>query len=128
MTTRARLLVFGRTPPKIVFSRTLETRRGHTLRLRKDNAVEEVSRLKEQSGKDLAVGGAGLAATFIEVGLVDEYRMFINPVVLGGGTPYFPALDLRIALELVETRTFGSQLFYLRYQCARGTSERGMST
>jgi dihydrofolate reductase len=72
--------------------------------------------LKEQPGKDLAVGGAGLASTLIELGLVDEYRLFVSPVVLGGGTPYFPPLDERIDLELVETRTFGSRVVYLRYR------------
>jgi len=100
--------------PKIVFSRTLDTVEGNA-RLVKDNAAEEVARLKEEPGKDLAVGGAGLASTFIKLGLVDEYRLFVSPVVLGGGTPYFPALDHRINLELVETRTFGSRVVYLRY-------------
>ena len=64
----------------------------------------------------LAVGGAGLASTFIKLGLIDEYRLFVSPVVLGGGTPFFPALDERIGLELVETRTFGSRVVYVRYQ------------
>jgi dihydrofolate reductase len=68
------------------------------------------------AGGDLAVGGAGLAASFTRQGLIDEYRLFISPVVLGGGTPYFPALDERIGLELLETRTFGSRVVYLRYQ------------
>jgi dihydrofolate reductase len=101
--------------PKIVFSNTLETVEGNA-RLVKDSAAEEVTRLKEQPGKDLAVGGAGLASTFIKLSLIDEYRLFVSPVVLGGGTPYFPALDERINLELVETRTFGSRVVYLRYQ------------
>jgi dihydrofolate reductase len=101
--------------PKIVFSTTLEQVEGNA-RLVTDNAAEEVVKLKEQPGKDLAVGGAGLAATFIELGLIDEYRLFVNPVVLGGGTRYFPALDERINLELVETRTFGSRVVYLRYR------------
>ena len=61
----------------------------------------------------MAVGGAGLASTLIELGLVDEYRLFVSPVVLGGGTPYLPALDDRIDLELVETRTFGSRVVYV---------------
>ena len=64
------------------------------------------------------MGGAGLAASFIALGLVDEFRLFVSPVVLGGGTPYFPALDDRIDLELVETRTFGSRVVYLRYRRA----------
>jgi dihydrofolate reductase len=101
--------------PKIVFSKTLEKVEGNATLVR-DSAVEEVARLKEQPGKDLAVGGAGLASTFIKLGLIDEYRLFVSPVVLGGGTPYFPALDERINLELVETQTFGSRVVYVRYR------------
>jgi dihydrofolate reductase len=52
----------------------------------------------------------------MRLGLIDEFRLFVSPVVLGGGTPYFPALDERIHLELVETRTFGSRVVYVRYQ------------
>ena len=101
--------------PKIVFSKTLEKVEGNA-RLVRDSAAEEVSKLKEQRGKSLAVGGAGLASTFMKLGLIDEYRLFISPVVLGGGTPYFPALDERINLELVETRTFGSRVVHVRYR------------
>jgi dihydrofolate reductase len=101
--------------PKIVFSKTLEKVEGNA-RLVRDGVAEEVAKLKEQPGRDLAVGGAGLASTCIELGLVDEYRLFVSPVVLGGGTPYFPALDERIRLELVETRTFGSRVVYVRYR------------
>jgi dihydrofolate reductase len=103
--------------PKIVLSKTLETVEGNA-RLVRDGVAEEVAKLKEQPGKDLAVGGASLAASFIELGLVDEYRLFVSPVVLGGGTPYFPALDERIDLELVETRTFASRVVYVRYRRA----------
>jgi dihydrofolate reductase len=98
-----------------VFSTTLEKVEGNA-RLVRDGAAEEVARLKEQPGKDLAVGGAGLAATFMKLGLIDEYRLFVSPVVLGGGTPYFPALDNRIAVQLVETRTFGSRVVHVRYR------------
>ena len=101
--------------PKIVFSNTLEKVEGNA-RLARDGVAEEVAELKEQPGKDLAVGGAGLASTLIELGLIDEYRLFVSPVVLGGGTPYFPALQERIDLELVETRTFGSRVVYVRYR------------
>jgi dihydrofolate reductase len=100
--------------PRIVFSKTLEKVEGNA-RLATDGVAEEVAKLKEQPGEDLAVGGAGLASTCIRLGLVDEYRLFVNPVVVGGGTPYFPALDETIDLELVETRTFGSRVVYVRY-------------
>ncbi len=75
-----------------------------------------MARLKAQPGRDLAVGGAGLASTLIRAGLVDDFRLFVSPVVLGGGTPFFPAVEDRLRLELVETRTFGSRVVYLRYR------------
>jgi dihydrofolate reductase len=103
--------------PKIVFSKTLEKVEGNA-RLVRDGVAEEVAKLKEQPGKDLSVGGAGLASTCMRLGLIDECRLFVSPVVLGGGTPYFPPLDERINLELVETRTFGSRVIYVRYQRA----------
>ncbi len=100
--------------PKIVFSTTLERVEGNA-RLVRDHVGEEVAKLKAQVGKDLSVGGANLAASLIELGLVDEYRLFVSPVVLGAGTAYFPALDEGIDLALVETRVFGSRVVYLRY-------------
>jgi dihydrofolate reductase len=103
--------------PKIVFSRTLERVEGNA-RLVRDNIADEVARLKEQPGKDLAVGGAGLASTFVKLGLIDEYRPFVHPVVVGGGTPYFPPLNERIHLKHVETLTFGSGVVYVRYRRA----------
>jgi dihydrofolate reductase len=109
--------------PKIVFSTSLERVEGNA-RLARDSVTEEVAKLKEQPGKDVSVGGAGLASTLIKLDLVDEYRLFVSPVVLGGGTPYFPPLDERINLELVETRTFGSRVVYLRYQPVQGGTQR----
>ena len=103
--------------PMIVFSKTLEKVEGNA-RLATDGVAEEVAKLKAEPGEDLAVGGAGLASTCIKLGLVDEYRLFVNPVVLGGGTPYFPPLEERIDLELVETRTFASRVVYVRYRRA----------
>jgi uncharacterized protein YndB with AHSA1/START domain len=100
--------------PKVVFSTTLERVEGNA-RLAEGRAEEEVARLKERTDGDLAVGGAGLASTFIRLGLVDEYRLFVSPVVLGAGTPFFPAGSERIDLELVETRTFPDRVVYLRY-------------
>ncbi|HWC86152.1 MAG TPA: dihydrofolate reductase family protein [Solirubrobacteraceae bacterium] len=110
-------MAIWRALPKIVFSNTLDQVEGNT-RLATGTIAEEVARLKQERGHDLAVGGAGLAAAFSDLGLIDEYRLFLSPVVLGGGTPYFPALTERIDLELVETRTFDVGVAYLRYRRA----------
>jgi dihydrofolate reductase len=101
--------------PKVVFSTTLHDVEGNT-RLARADPAEELARLREQSGKDIAVGGAGLAAAFARLNLIDEYSVFVYPVVVGGGTPFFPALDERIELELLETRTFGSRVVHARYR------------
>ena len=100
--------------PKLVFSKTLETVEGNT-RLSHGDPVEEVRRLKEGSGADIAVGGAELASTLTAHGLIDEYGLFMTPVVVGGGKAFF-AGDTRMDLELVETRTFSSGVVYLRYR------------
>lgn len=105
--------------PKLVFSTTLETVEGNA-RLATGSVAEEIAGLKERSEGDLAVGGAGLASAAIELGLVDEYRLFVSPVVLGGGTPFLPALEERFELELLETKTFGSRVVYLRYRAETG--------
>jgi dihydrofolate reductase len=104
--------------PKVVFSDSLETVQGNA-RLVRDGLADETVRLKQQPGKDLGAGGAHLAASLTKLGLIDEYLMFVSPVVLGGGTPYLPGLDQRLDLELLETRTFGAGLVYLRYARAR---------
>lgn len=101
--------------PKVVFSTTLQQVAGNA-RLASDVA-REVAKLREAPGAGVvSVGGAGLAATLINLDLIDEYRQFVNPIVLGGGTPYFPPLTARLDLRLLETRTFGSRVVYLRYR------------
>jgi dihydrofolate reductase len=101
--------------PKVVFSATLTTVAGNARLVRRD-VEAEVAELKNQPGAGLvSVGGARLAASLAEKDLIDEYRLFVNPVVLGGGTPFFPPLPKRLDLELIETRTF-SQVVYLRYR------------
>jgi dihydrofolate reductase len=100
--------------PKLVFSTTLESLVGNTT-LARDGLSEEVTRLKAQPGKDIAVGGAGLAGACMELDLIDEWRLFVSPVLLGGGTPYFLRSNSKISLELIETRTFGCRVVYLRY-------------
>jgi dihydrofolate reductase len=107
--------------PKIVFSTTLDKVDWNS-RLVRDNAAEEVAKLKQQPGEDLSVGGPNLASTFVRLGLVDEYRILVHPVVIGGGTPFFPDLEKPIMLKLLETRTFGSGVVYLRYQLTTGDS------
>jgi dihydrofolate reductase len=99
--------------PKIVFSTTLESVEGNA-RLATRGIPEELEAARD--GKDVAVGGATLAAEFTRLGLVDEYQVFVHPVVLGSGIPFFPPLDERIGLELLETRTFGSRVVYLHYR------------
>ncbi|HEY5318279.1 MAG TPA: dihydrofolate reductase family protein [Solirubrobacteraceae bacterium] len=102
--------------PKIVFSSTLEEVEGNA-RLATGTLAEEVASLKK-TGQDLSVGGARLAASAMELDLIDEYRLFVSPVVLGGGTPFFATGQERRDLELVETRTFASRVVYLRYRRA----------
>jgi len=99
--------------PKVAYSTSLEAVEGNT-RLSRGDPVREVQALKQQSGGPIAVGGATLAASLTAHGLIDEYRLFVSPVVLGGGTRFF-AGDTPIDLELVETQTFGSKVVYLRY-------------
>ncbi|MDO3646451.1 dihydrofolate reductase family protein [Nocardia mangyaensis] len=99
--------------PKVVFSRTL-TEVGWNSTLVSENAVEEVRTLKAGGDGVIEVGGASLAAALLPHGLIDEYQLFVSPVILGGGTPMFPALDQRIGLRLVETRHF-STVVMLRY-------------
>jgi dihydrofolate reductase len=101
--------------PKVVFSRTLEEVHGPNTRLATTTPAEELARLKEaRDGGDVAVGGAGLAASVID--LIDEFRLFVSPVALGRGTPFLPARDERIQLDLVETRTFAGRVVHLRYR------------
>jgi len=100
--------------PKLVYSNSLESVEGNA-RLSRGNVVDEVNALKGEDGGQIAVGGAELAATLTADGLVDEYRLFVTPVVLGGGKPFF-AKSQQLDLELIESRTFSSRFVYLRYR------------
>jgi dihydrofolate reductase len=104
--------------PKVVFSHTLDSVQGNA-RLAEAPLAEEVAAALDATDKDVAIGGAGLAAAAVELGLVDELRMFRNPVIVGGGTPFLPPVTDDIALDLIETRTFGSRVIYERYGRAR---------
>src|SRR5918994_1718395 len=108
--------------PKVVFSRTLDSVQGNA-RLAESSVAEEVAAALDATDKDVSIGGAGLAASAIELGLVDELRMFRYPVLVGGGTPFLPPVTEGIALDLVKTRTFGSRVIYERYGRARDESD-----
>ena len=100
--------------PKIVYSRTLESADWNTTIVR-EVEVDEVEELKSQPGGDMAIGGADLAATFMRHHLIDEYRIYVHPVLIGQGQPLFPPSETALPLKLVETRTFGSGVVLLRY-------------
>lgn len=102
--------------PKIVFSKTLKDA-GWNTRIVKGDMEKEVIKLKEQDDKTMSVSGAKTASALIELNLIDEYRLYIHPVILGGGKPMLPPLKEKVKLRLVETHTFGSGVVMLRYQC-----------
>ena len=105
--------------PKVVFSTTLSAVQG-TARLASGGLAEEIERLRAEPGEgDIAIGGATLAHEAAKLGLIDEYRTMVYPVLVGGGIPYFPRRERRVDLELVETRTFSSSVVYLRHRVTR---------
>jgi dihydrofolate reductase len=101
--------------PKIVYSRTLQ-QAGSNATIVRDVVAEEVMELKAQPGGDLMVGGADLAAAFMRHDLIDEYRFYLHPVIIGRGRLLFRPSDISIDLRLAGTRTFGSGVVLLRYQ------------
>jgi dihydrofolate reductase len=106
--------------PKVVFSRTLSAVQGNT-RLASGGLAEEIERLRAEPGEgDIAIGGATLAAEAAALDLIDEYRIRVYPVLVGGGLPYFDHRDRRVDLELVESRSVGSGgVVYLRHRVTR---------
>ncbi len=105
--------------PKVVFSTTLSAVQGNA-RLASGGVAEEIERLRAEPGDgEIAIGGATLATEAAALDLIDEYRVMVHPVLVGGGISYFPQGERRVDLELVETRTFGSRFVYLRYRVAR---------
>ncbi|MFE5329690.1 dihydrofolate reductase family protein [Embleya sp. NPDC056575] len=101
--------------PKIVFSRTREWTDWNTT-TKRDVVPEEIMALKAEPGGDMVVGGADLAATFQRLGLIDEYAVYVHPVLIGRGKPMFRPTDDKTDLRLVESRAFGSGVVLLRYQ------------
>ena len=101
--------------PKIVFSRTLREAKWNNTRLVKDNMVEEVIRLKQQTGKSISLGGISIAQEFMRRGLIDEYWLAVHPVFCGKGRLLFDGLNERIGLKLVDTKVFESGVVVLHY-------------
>ncbi|GAA1241335.1 dihydrofolate reductase family protein [Kitasatospora nipponensis] len=109
-----------RAMPKVVYSRTLEHADWNATVVR-EVVPQEVRALKEQPGGDLLLGGADLSATFLRLGLVDEFHLYIHPVVIGSGKRFFPTTEARsdLDLDLVETHTFGNGVILLRHERSR---------
>ena len=108
--------------PQVVFSRALDSVQGNA-RLAEASVAEEAAAALDATDKDVSIGGAGLAAAAIELGLVDELRMFRYPVVVGGGTPFLPPVTEDVPLDLIETRTIGSRVIYERYRRVRDETD-----
>ncbi|TAN27496.1 MAG: dihydrofolate reductase [Actinomycetota bacterium] len=108
-----------RSLPKVVFSTTLSTVQGNA-RLASGGLAEEIERARAEPGDGhIAIGGATLAAEAARLDLIDEYRARVYPVLVGGGTSFFPHHKRRVDLELIEARTFSSTIGYFRYQVVR---------
>ena len=102
--------------PKIILSNTLKKVEWNNATLIKDNAAEEIAKLKQQSGKDLVVfGGAGVISSLTKMGLIDEYHLLINPILLGRGKPLFKENKLAL-MTLLDTRTFPCGDVLLKYR------------
>jgi len=102
--------------PKIVVSTSLDSLEWNNSKLIKENIQEEISKLKQEPGKEIAIfGSSDLAATLAEYGLIDEYRIIVNPVFLGDGTPLLKGIKDRLNLELLKARTFKSGNVLLYY-------------
>jgi dihydrofolate reductase len=100
---------------KIVYSKTLETLSSAGTRIERDFDPEAVRQLKATAGRDISVGGADLAAHAIKAGLVDEYHLFLTPIIVGGGKQSLPD-DVRLELELLDERRFGNGVVHLHYR------------
>lgn len=101
--------------PKIVFSKTL-AEVGWNSRLERGDPAEVVAKLKTLPGKNIVVGGAELASALLPHGLIDEFWVYVNPIILGSGRAMFPLLDQRINLRLLESHRFDTGVVFLRYE------------
>ena len=108
---------------KIVFSKTLQQVEWNNSRLVKENIAQEISKMKEQPGKDMVIFGSGsIVSTFMQLGLIDEYRIIVNPVVLGNGKPLFKGINDKQNLKLLKTRVFSSGIVILFYEPTQASS------
>jgi dihydrofolate reductase len=98
-----------------VYSKTLETVSTARTRIERAFDPEAVRQMKATAERDITVGGPDLAAQAIRAGLVDEFQLFLSPVVVGGGNPSLPD-DVRVKLDLLDERRFGNGVVYLRYR------------
>ncbi len=112
--TRRSLRGIWRGKPKIVFSTTLQHVEWNS-RLVTGNIADEVNRLKEQPGGEMTIGGAGLASSFMQLDLIDEYWLYVYPLLLGRGKPMFGPLQHKIGLQLLETHMLGHGVILLKY-------------
>jgi len=106
-----------RDKPKVVYSRTLE-RAGWGTTIVRDVVADQVETLKAEPGGDMSIGGAGIAAEFMRHDLIDEFHIYVHPVVIGAGTPLFPPSGPKIDMRLVGTRVFGNGVVLLHYRRA----------
>jgi dihydrofolate reductase len=104
---------------KIVYSKTLETVSSARTRIERDFDPEAVRQLKASAGRDITVGGPDLAAQAIKAALVDEYQLFVTPIVVGGGKQSLPD-NVRVKLELLDERRFANGVVHLHYRTAQG--------
>jgi dihydrofolate reductase len=109
--------------PKIVFSKTLQEVKWNNSRLVKENIADEISKMKHQPGKDMVIFGSGsIVSTFMQHGLIDEYRIIVNPIVLGNGNPLFKGINGKQNLKLLNTKVFDSGIVILFYEPAQTSS------
>jgi len=102
---------------KLVFSRTLKSANWVNTRLVKDDLVGEITRLKQQPGKGIAIFGSGtIVSQLTEAGLIDEYQIVVNPVIIGSGVPNFSGLTHKVNLKLVDAKAFKNGVVLLKYE------------
>ncbi len=103
--------------PKIVFSKTLEKAEWKNTKLVEEINKDDILKLKQQPGKDIVIYGSGsIVSALTQLGLIDEYRIFVNPVILGSGKLLFKNLTKNVNLKLVQTKTFKSNVILLHYR------------